>query len=124
MKLPILVLALTGLLFGLGGHNTHAATTDYGTLGCGADYRPSNNSVPVYPRRAMQRGIEGYIIMGFSVLEDGSTTDIVVVEAEPKAIFVRSATKAVSQMKFPPCIKNGVATKLTNLNIKYDFKTQ
>lgn len=64
---------------------------------------------PVYPDRAAQRGIEGYVIMEFTVLASGEVDEesIQVIQAEPSSIFNRAATRAVSKWKYRPKIENG-----------------
>ncbi len=106
----------TLMLFALTSH-----ATNWSELNCGPNWGPTKNPAPTYPRRAQQRGIEGYIIMSFSINAEGAVEDIQVVEAEPAAAFVRSATRAVEGMTFPPCIQNGLATRQTKVSVKYDF---
>lgn len=91
---------------------------------CGPGWGPTKSVAPTYPKRARELGIEGYIIMSFSVNPEGKVEDIAVVEAKPKRPFVRTATRAVSSLEFPPCLENGLATKLTNVSIKYDFNLE
>ena len=91
------------------------------SLECGTDWGPINQVAPTYPRRAQMRGVEGFIIMSFSINTDGVVEDIAVVDAEPATTFVRTATRAVEAFKFPPCEVNGVAIKQTDISIKYDF---
>ena len=90
-------------------------------LQCGPDWGPKEQVSPVYPRRAQQRGVEGYIVMGFSIAQDGTIEDISVIEANPAKAFVRSATQAVSSLEFPPCVQNGIATRQTDISVKFDF---
>lgn len=101
-----------------------AMAREINTLGCGEGYGPTEQNPPVYPRRAQARGIEGYVVMGFTIADDGSVNDIRVVEQEPKNTFVRSAMRAVESLQFPPCIINGEATEQASVSIKYDFQLQ
>lgn len=94
------------------------------TLGCGDNYAPTASESPVYPRRAEARGIEGYIVMGFTISDDGTVRDIEVVDQEPANTFVRSAIRAVENLRFPPCIINGKPTEQAAVSIKYDFRLQ
>ena len=102
--------------------NTFART--YSELGCGADYAPTREVQPVYPLRAQQMGIEGYIVMGFTIDTDGKVSDISVIDAHPANAFVRSATRAVESLKFPPCVIGGKVTQQASVSIKYAFKLQ
>lgn len=62
---------------------------------------------PVYPRRAAAKGIEGWVKLGFTVLETGDVSDVKVLSAKPTRIFNRAAIKAISSWKFRPKIANG-----------------
>jgi protein TonB len=45
------------------------------------EYLPIVKVAPVYPARALQRGLEGYVIVEFTVTPAGTTRDAVVVES-------------------------------------------
>ena len=96
-----------------------AWATNWSQLQCGDNWGPKTSVAPVYPRRAMERGKEGSIVMGFSISPEGTVEDITVVEGD-KA-FIRTATRAVEQLEFPPCVIDGMATRQANVSIKYDF---
>ncbi|MBT8085424.1 MAG: energy transducer TonB, partial [Woeseia sp.] len=55
---------------------------------------------PVYPRRALQRGITGHVDIEFSITPDGKTDEISVVDAAPSKVFDSSAVKAVRKWRF------------------------
>lgn len=97
---------------------------DWAGYECGPGWGPSKSAAPTYPRRARQLGIEGYIVMQFSVNTDGTVADIAVQDAKPSRAFVRTATRAVESFEFPPCMTNGLATKITDISIKYDFNLE
>jgi TonB family protein len=59
--------------------------------------------------------------MSFAVSANGEVEDIAVVESKPSKVFVRTATRAVSSLEFRPCLHNGLATRQTDLSIKFDF---
>ena len=102
--------------------NTYAS--DWSQYQCGPGWGPEASTPPTYPKRAQQRGIEGYVVMSFSVMTDGTIEDIAVVDAKPKKAFVRTATNAVRSMAFPPCVEDGRVVKLTDVSIKYDFNLE
>ncbi len=62
---------------------------------------------PRYPRRALLEGIEGWVRLEFTILEDGSVKDVIVAESQPSQIFDRSAILAVMKWKFKPRIIDG-----------------
>ncbi len=71
------------------------------------DYLPIVKVQPIYPRRALSRGIEGYVIVEFMVTKLGTTQDIKVVEAKPTGYFERAAIKAAQKFKYKPKVING-----------------
>lgn len=97
-----------GLNFGDAGVS---ADVDLGGIGIGAvsdgEYLPIVKVAPVYPRRAAERGIEGSVLLEFTVTELGTVEDIVVIEANPPGYFERAATNAASKFKYKPKVVNG-----------------
>ncbi len=78
---------------------------------------------PVYPRSAIRRGQEGWVQVEFTVLADGSTSDVEVVSASPEEVFDRASVQAVTQWQFRPRVFRGapidqrVTTKI-NFNLQ------
>ncbi len=71
------------------------------------EYLPLNKVLPDYPTRALQRGIEGYVIVKFTVTAEGTVENPVVVESKPPSIFDRSAIRAALKFKYKPKVVNG-----------------
>ena len=61
---------------------------------------------PDYPRRALSRGIEGYVVVSFVITTQGTTKDIQIVEST-SSIFDRSAVRAAERLKYKPRIIDG-----------------
>lgn len=68
-----------------------------------------NSFFPVCPRRALARGIEGWVQVQFTISETGAVLDPIVVDSSPKEIFDEAAIKAVSGWRYDPKIENAVA---------------
>ncbi len=64
---------------------------------------------PRYPNRALSRGIEGWVLLEFTINPLGQATEIFVVESEPSGIFNRSAINAVRKWKYRPKTEDGRA---------------
>jgi protein TonB len=64
--------------------------------------RPNVRVEPQYPRRALARRIEGYVVVGFTINRDGSTSQLEVLEANPPLVFDRAALKAIERWRFDP----------------------
>jgi len=96
--------------FDIGGFDLGAdLNVDAGLSGGTGDgeYLPIVKVAPNYPRRAAQKGIEGYVVVEFTVTTLGTVVDPVVIEADPPGIFDRSATQAVTKFKYKPKMENG-----------------
>jgi len=77
---------------------------------------------PQYPERAMQRGIEGRVLIEFTISKSGSVKDAKVIAYEPSKIFNKAALKAVSQWKYNPKIENGKAVEQKGIRIAIPFR--
>ncbi len=57
---------------------------------------------PQFPARALERALEGWVDVEFTVRRDGTTHDIVVIDASHSSFFRREAVEAVEQWRFEP----------------------
>ena len=80
---------------------------DSGGFSNDGDYLPIVKVLPIYPRRAQARGIEGYVVLQFVVTKTGAVRDPVVIEADPPSIFNRAAINAALKFKYKPKVVNG-----------------
>jgi len=55
-----------------------------------------------YPIRALDRGVEGWVELSFTVKADGTTADIAVTNSYPDDVFVKSAKQALAGYNFKP----------------------
>lgn len=85
------------------------------------EYLPIVKVQPVYPRRALSRGIEGYVIVEFTVTKNGSVRDPMVVEAQPKNVFDRAAMKAALKFKYKPRVIDGEPVEVPGVRNKITF---
>ena len=63
---------------------------------------------PRWPREALVKGIEGYVVVEVTIASDGSVRGASIIESVPKRMFDRSVIRAVLKWKFKPRIINGV----------------
>jgi periplasmic protein TonB len=64
---------------------------------------------PPYPRRALQRCIEGWVLLQFTVSDHGLVINPRVVDADPPGIFNRSAMRTIVKWKYKPRTYGGKA---------------
>lgn len=75
---------------------------------------------PQYPRRAAERGLEGYVVVSFVITAQGTTRDIKVVEST-SSLFERSAMRAAERLKYKPRIVDGTAVEVDHF-YKFTFE--
>lgn len=86
------------------------------------EYLPIVKVSPVYPRRALSRGIEGYVIVEFTVAKNGTVREPKVITAEPESIFDRAALDAALKFKYKPRVVNGEAVEVAGVQNKISFQ--
>jgi len=84
------------------------------------EYLPIVKVAPVYPARAAARGIEGYVIVEFTVTRTGTTKDIVVVEST-SSLFDRAAIEAAAKFKYKPRVIDGEPVEVPGVRNKITF---
>lgn len=111
------------------GLNIGAVDVDVGNLSSGAslaatdaEYLPIVTVPPQYPNRALQRGIEGWCHVAFTVNENGGVEDARVVDGEPPGIFDSSSLRAVSRFRFNPRTEDGQPVKTHNVQYVFTYK--
>ena len=86
------------------------------------DYLPIVKVAAIYPRRAQTRGIEGFVVVEFTVTKTGAVTSPVVVHAKPEGVFDRAALDAVVKFKYKPRVVDGVAMAVAGVQNKISFE--
>jgi len=64
---------------------------------------------PIYPRRAANRRIQGWVTLEFTITAQGRVKDASVIDSKPNSIFNSAALKAIKRWKFKPHIVAGEA---------------
>ena len=85
------------------------------------EYLPIVKVAPVYPSRALTRGLEGYVIVEFTVTRAGTVRDVTVVEST-SALFERAATTAALKFKYKPRVIDGEAVEVPGVRNKISFE--
>ena len=112
---------LSGLSLGIGGDG---AGVGGGAAASDRDVVPLVRIEPDYPARAAQRGIEGYVVVRFTISAAGTIKDATVVDAQPKDIFDSAALQAVSRWKYKPKIENGTPVERQGVQVRLAFQLE
>ena len=77
-----------------------AVTTAPKPVAMTAAPKPITRANPEYPRRALRRGVEGSVLLEFSVDANGNVVSPRVLESRPRGVFEAAALEAVSKWKY------------------------
>lgn len=104
-----------------------SANTDIGGPGgmniAEGDYLPIVRVAPVYPARALSRGLEGYVDMQFTVTTTGTVKDPVVLFST-SSLFERAAERAVLKFKYKPRVVDGVPVEVPGVKTRITFQIE
>lgn len=94
------------------------------SAGSDRDTIPLVRVPPDYPARAVNRGIEGWVLVEFTITGTGSVKDAKVVDAKPANIFNDAALKAISRWRYNPKIENGQPVERVGVRtiIRFDLE--
>jgi protein TonB len=94
------------------------------SLGVGeGDYLPIVKVAPIYPNRALTRGVEGYCVVQYTVTRLGTTKDPVVVESQcTSSLFHRASVNAAMKFKYKPRIMDGEAVEVPGVQNKFTYE--
>jgi protein TonB len=87
------------------------------------DYLPIVRVAPVYPARALSRGLEGYVDMSFTVTTAGTVTNPIV-SFSTSSLFERAATRAVLKFKYKPRVVDGIPVEVSGVKTRITFKIE
>jgi len=102
------------------------ANLSVGGVGFGVsdgEYLPIVKVAPVYPARALSRGLEGYVIVEFTVTRQGTVRDVSVVESS-SSLFERAAMDAALKFKYKPRVIAGEPVEVPGVQNKITFEIQ
>lgn len=97
------------------------------------EYIPLFKVTPIYPRRAQERGIQGYSIVAFTITETGTVEDVESLEGacgDPTnpdtvyrncSMFNSAAKRAALKLKYKPKIVDGKAVRVPDVPHKFTF---
>lgn len=94
------------------------------SLGVGeGDYLPIVKVAPIYPNRALTRGITGYCVVQYTVTRQGTVKDPVIIESQCTSDLFHSASlNAALKFKYKPRIMDGVAVEVPGVQNKFTYE--
>lgn len=118
----LLLLCLLGCSFHANGdesENNGADIIDKGTFAV-----LTKSVAPVYPERALKRGVEGWVIVGFLIKADGTTDEIEVLDSSIEGYFDEAAIEATRARTYRPATISGEPVGERNKSVRYTFTFQ
>lgn len=94
------------------------------TGGSDRDTIPLVRIPPEYPMRALNRGIEGWVVVQFTITPTGTVKDAIVIDSQPKRIFDDAAIKAILRYRYNPKVVDGVAVERVGVQQKISFQLE
>ncbi len=85
------------------------------------DLIPIAKVLPSYPPSALRDGLEGYVIVEFTVTRTGTVADVAAVESSDR-VFERAAVDAASKFRYRPRVINGEAVEVHGVRNKVTFE--
>jgi protein TonB len=106
-------------------------TTDVGgalskmkmTAGSDRDIIPLVRINPDYPPRALSRGLQGWVVVQFTITATGTVKDPTVVDTSNE-IFNDAALKAIARWRYNPKVEEGVAVERKGVQTKLVFQLE
>jgi hypothetical protein len=101
-----------------------------------ADFIPLFKVTPIYPRRAQERGTQGYALVKFTITESGAVENVEPVEGfcgdptnpdtefRPCTIFNSASSRAALKLKYKPKIVGGEAIAVDDILHRFTFSME
>jgi protein TonB len=87
------------------------------------DYLPIVRVAPVYPARALSRGMEGHVDLSFTVTAAGTVRDPIILFST-SSLFERAATRAVLKFKYKPRVVDGIPVDVPGVKTRITFRIE
>jgi len=101
---------------------------DVGRSGLGTgdgEYLPIVKVAPIYPRRALERGLTGHCMVRYTVTTAGTVKDVAVVAEEcSDQIFQRPSIEAARRFKYKPRVIDGEAVEVIGVYNNFLYENE
>jgi protein TonB len=100
-----------------------ALVSDLSAAGAGTPTAPvaTKREIPSYPKGAQKRGIEGWVLLEYTVDENGNVVSPRVIESSPPGVFDSAALQALTAWKFTPGKIGTTPVATPGLRVKLNF---
>ena len=87
------------------------------------DYLPIVKVAPVYPQRALSRGVEGFCVVEYTVTRNGTIRYPVIVEDQcTSSLFHKASLDAVRKFKYKPRVIDGEAIEVPGVQNRFTYE--
>jgi protein TonB len=93
------------------------------TAGSDRDIIPLVRINPDYPPRALSRGLQGWVVVEFTITATGTVKDPKVVSTSNE-VFNDAALKAIARWRYNPKVEEGVAVERVGVQTKLVFQLE
>lgn len=96
------------------------------SMGAGSDrdVMPLVRVPPEYPPRALTRGLEGWVLVQFTITTIGTVKDAIVIDSSPKDVFDDAALKAIARWRYNPRVDGGVPVERVGVQTRIVFELE
>lgn len=112
----------SGIGSGLGTGSGFGAEIDGDGVIGGGDYLPIVQVPPLYPPSALKQGIEGWVLVEFTIGTEGQVKTARIIQSDPPGIFDEPALKAAQRFRFRPRMVGSVAVEVTGVQNRIRFR--
>lgn len=85
-------------------------------------FLPAHFVSPIYPRRALENGSEGTVMVQFDINQYGEAVNIAILESDPKRTFDRAVLNSLEKSRFLPMQIDGAPVLAKNVVENFIFK--
>ena len=82
---------------------------------------PDSFITPAYPEAAERAGIEGYVVVAFTVSRSGGVENLRIVESTPPGVFDEAALRAGARLRFEPRLVSGEPVAVDDVEYRFDW---
>ncbi len=82
---------------------------------------PIHSPAAKYPKWQAAKRQDGWVLVEYTILSNGHTSNVQVIDSSPADIFDESAVEAVKQYRYQPIMQNGRAISVDQVRSKVTF---